>query len=79
MATPPPSAVYESWNESTEPVDVNVVALAKVAESSTPNRVSTPSLAAPTACGTVPACTPCSTFSATMLPTAIRAIAATMP
>ena len=52
----PPSAVYESWNESTAPVDVSVVAAAKVAEWGTPNRGSVPSVAAPTACGTVPSC-----------------------
>src|SRR5215470_7320325 len=50
----PPSAVYESWNESTDPVEVSVVDAANVAESGTPNRISLPSIAAPTACGTVP-------------------------
>ena len=50
----PPSAVYESWNELTAPVEVSVVAAAKVAEFDTPNRISLPSIAAPTACGTVP-------------------------
>ena len=50
----PPSAVYESWNEFTAPVEVSVVAAAKVAEFDTPNRISLPSIAAPTACGTVP-------------------------
>ncbi len=54
IVTAPPSGVYESWNESTAPVDVSVVALANVAEFSTPKRVSVPSVAAPTACGTVP-------------------------
>ena len=53
--TAPPSDVYESWNESTAPVDVSVVVLAKVAEFSTPNLVSVPSVAAPTAVGTVAA------------------------
>ena len=70
--------MYESWNESTAPVEVSVVALAKVADCSTPNRVSVPSLAAPTACGTVPGCTPCTTLSTTMLPIAMIAIAATI-
>ena len=58
IGMPPPSAVYESWNESTEPVDVSVVDAAKVAELSTPNRCSVPSVAAPTAVGTVPECSP---------------------
>ena len=49
IGTPPPSEVYESWNESTAPVDVNVVALANVAESRMPKRISVPSVAAPTA------------------------------
>jgi hypothetical protein len=50
----PPSAVYESWKESTAPVEVSVVAAANAAELGTPNRVSLPSVAAPTARGTVP-------------------------
>jgi hypothetical protein len=54
ISTAPPSGVYESWDELTAPVDVNVVAAAKVADCGTPNRASVPSVAAPTACGTVP-------------------------
>jgi len=38
------------------PVEVSVVAAAKVDDGSTPKRVSVPSVAAPTACGTVPPC-----------------------
>ena len=38
------------------PVDVSVVASAKTAESATPKRCSTPSIAAPVAVGTVPWC-----------------------
>ena len=52
----PPMDVYESWNESTAPVDVTVVAVANAADCGTPKRASVPSLAAPTACGTVPWC-----------------------
>ena len=45
----PPSAVYESWKEFTAPVDVSVVEAAKVAELDIPNRMSLPSMAAPSA------------------------------
>jgi hypothetical protein len=54
MRLAPPRLVYESWNESTDPVDVPVVAVANKAEFGTPKRVSVPSVAAPTASGTVP-------------------------
>jgi hypothetical protein len=50
----PPRAVYESWKEFTAPVEVSVVAEAKVADWEIPNRISVPSVAAPTAVGTVP-------------------------
>jgi hypothetical protein len=70
IGTAPPSAVYESWNESTAPVDVSVVADANVADWATPNRVSTPSVAAPTACGTVPWCATCSALIVITLPIA---------
>ena len=76
IGTPPPSDVYESWNESTAPVDVNVVAPANVADCTTPNRVSVPSVAAPTAWGTVPPWKPCSRLMTTTLPIAMIAIAA---
>src|SRR6478672_9311518 len=49
----PPNGVNESWKEFTAPVLVSVVEAAKVAESETPKRISLPSIAAPTACGTV--------------------------
>ena len=52
----PPRLVYESWNESTAPVEVSVVASAKTAESATPKRCSTPYIAEPMALGTVPWC-----------------------
>ena len=77
-STPPPSAVYESWNESTDPVDVRVVADANVPELNTPNRDSVPSVAAPTAVGTVPGWAPCSMLIMIMLPTAMITMAATM-
>src|SRR5258706_4718849 len=70
IVTVPPSAVYESWNESTAPVDVNVVAAANVADCGTPNRVSVPSVAAPTAVGTVPPCCTCNPLIPLMLPIA---------
>ncbi len=54
----PPRLVYESWKLSTDPVDVNVVPVANVAEFGTPKRVSVPSVLAPTAVGTVPWCIP---------------------
>ncbi len=54
------------------------MAPAKVADCRTPKRVSVPSVALPTAWGTVPLCTPWRTLSTTMLPTAITAIAATI-
>ena len=43
--------MYESWKLSTAPVDVSVVPVANTAEFGTPNRVSVPSVAAPTAVG----------------------------
>jgi hypothetical protein len=54
IGTMPPRAVYESWKEFTAPVEVSVVAEAKVADWEIPNRISVPSVAAPTAVGTVP-------------------------
>ena len=54
IGTIPPKAVYESWKEFTAPVEVSVVAEAKVADWEIPNRASVPSVAAPTASGTVP-------------------------
>ena len=54
MRTPPPKEVNESWKEFTDPVEVSVVAAANSPESGTPNRTSLPSIAAETACGTVP-------------------------
>ena len=57
---------------------VNVVADANVADCGTPNRVSVPSVAAPTAIGTVPPCATCSALIVMMLPIAMIAIAATM-
>ena len=78
IATIPPSAVYESWKESTAPVEVSVVAAAKVADCGTPNRLSVPSVAAPTACGTVPPCCTCRTLTATIESTASVAITATI-
>ncbi len=47
---PPPKPVYEEWKESTAPVDVSVVATAKIDEPPTPNRCSLPSIAPPAAC-----------------------------
>ena len=55
----PPRLVYESWNESTDPVEVSVVDAANTAELGTPKRCSTPSIAALTAVGTVPWCCSC--------------------
>src|SRR5262245_42696661 len=78
IVMPPPSAVYESWNESTDPVLVSVVDEANVAELNTPNRDSVPSVAAPAAAGTVPGWVPCSTLIMMILPSAMTAIAATI-
>jgi hypothetical protein len=78
IVMPPPRAVYESWKESTDPVEVSVVPSANTAEFSTPKRCSVPSLAEPTAVGTVPLWTPCRALIATRLPIAMMAIAATI-
>lgn len=77
MVRPPPNEVYEEWNEFTAPVEVSVVAAPKVAEFSTPKRVSVPSVAAPAAAGTVlPPPRPLLRFSRTMLASAMMLIAA---
>ena len=55
----PPRLVYESCAESTAPVEVSVVDAANTEELGTPKRCSTPSMAAPTAVGTVPWCCNC--------------------
>src|SRR5262245_58940241 len=78
IGTPPPSGVYESWKESTAPVEVSVVAPANVADCGTPKRTSVPSVAEPTACGTVPPCVTCNALSVMMLPSAMITLAATM-
>ncbi len=44
---PPPNPVYEEWKELTAPVDVRVVATAKIEEPPMPKRVSLPSIAPP--------------------------------
>ena len=49
MSRPPPTPVYEEWNELTAPVEVPVVETAKRAEAHSPKRVSLPSIAAPAA------------------------------
>ena len=54
IVIPPPRAVKLSWKLLTAPVDVSVVEVANSAEAGTPKRVSLPSIAAPTALGTVP-------------------------
>src|SRR5262249_37526129 len=77
-STAPPRLVYESWKESTDPVEVSVVELANSAEFGTPNRVSVPSVAAPTATGTVPWWASCAPWTAAQLPTARTAITATI-
>ena len=55
-----------------------MVAAANVADWETPNRVSVPSVAAPTACGTVPWCASWKAFTATTLTMASVAITATI-
>lgn len=44
---PPPKPVYEEWKEFTAPVEVSVVATAKIDEPAIPKRVSLPSMAPP--------------------------------
>ncbi len=44
---PPPRPVKEEWKESTAPVEVRVVDVAKIAEEPTPKRTSLPSYAPP--------------------------------
>ncbi len=46
---PPPRPVKEEWKESTAPVEVSVVATAKIEEPPTPKRTSLPSSAPPAA------------------------------
>ena len=53
-SSPPPTPVYEEWNELTAPVDVPVVDTANSAEAHSPKRVSLPSMEAPAACSAVP-------------------------
>ena len=47
MVMPPPRPVNEEWKELTAPVEVSVVATAKIDEAPTPKRVSLPSIAPP--------------------------------
>ena len=66
---PPPTPVYDEWNESTAPVDVPVVETANRAEAHSPKRVSLPSIAAPAACRAVPEwCTSRAVTAATSVP-----------
>ena len=74
----PPMDVYESWNESTAPVEVPVVAVANAADCGTPKRTSVPSEAAPTAVGTVPCAAPWAASLTARLPTRMTAITATI-
>ena len=69
MASPPPRAVNEEWNESTAPVDVPVVDAANSDEAAAPKRVSLPSIDAPASRSAVPGWA----ASSTEMPTTIRA------
>src|SRR4249919_1207125 len=56
MASPPPSAEKEEWNELTAPVEVPVVEAANRADAASPKRVSLPSMDAPASRSAVPGC-----------------------